>query len=107
MQHKIQNKSDALKISISYRRTIKEYISKRWEKKREGGLLKIQLSEGLQITQGEKGTHSTLLGSLITAHVGCTQPAESGLFWENFKNFKTEFLDFFLLKNRGQSVYLA
>lgn len=62
------------------------------------GPLEIQFSEGLQITQGEKGTHSTLLGSLITARVGCTQPAESGLFWENFKNFKTEFLDFFFVK---------
>lgn len=62
------------------------------------GLLEIQFSEGLQITQGEKGTHSTLLGSLT---------AESGLFWKNFKNFKTEFLNFFLLKNRGQSVYLV
>lgn len=59
------------------------------------GPLEIHFSEGLQITQGEKEARSTSLGSLITACVGCTQPAESGLFWENLKNFKTEFLDFF------------
>lgn len=34
------------------------------------GLLEIQFSEGLQITQGEKGTHSMLLESLIIVRFG-------------------------------------